>query len=203
MSSDAHVVVKVGGSLFVWPGLTPQLHHFLVSLEPANVLLVPGGGEMADAVRQLDQRHGLGEEAAHWLALRAVTVNAYLLAALLNERSSCVVSDIGGCEAAWRDGLVPILDGYAFAGRDDGRPGCLAHAWTAGTDCLALRAAAVLHAGMMVLLKSIAIPADVPWDQAAERGWVDAGFTQTWSENSGLLAQAFHVRAVNLKTWPA
>ncbi|QJW97197.1 amino acid kinase family protein [Frigoriglobus tundricola] len=73
------IIVKVGGSLFDHPKLGPGLLAFVESLAPAEVLLVPGGGPVADAVRELDRTHGLGEEAAHWLALRALSVTAAFL----------------------------------------------------------------------------------------------------------------------------
>ncbi|HEY1188734.1 MAG TPA: hypothetical protein VGE74_13855, partial [Gemmata sp.] len=59
------IVVKVGGSLYDSPALGPALRAFVASLAPAEVLLVPGGGAAADAVRALDRTHALGEEAAH------------------------------------------------------------------------------------------------------------------------------------------
>ncbi|AWM35834.1 hypothetical protein [Gemmata obscuriglobus] len=73
------IVVKVGGSLYDHPALGPALCAFVESLQPAEVLFVPGGGEVADAVRALDRTHALGEEAAHWVALRALSVTAAFL----------------------------------------------------------------------------------------------------------------------------
>ena len=79
------IVVKVGGSLFDAPALGPALRAYLDTLAPAEVLLVPGGGPVADAVRALDRTHALGEEAAHWLALRSLGVTAALLERLAEE----------------------------------------------------------------------------------------------------------------------
>jgi aspartokinase-like uncharacterized kinase len=75
-------VAKVGGSLFDLPDLRDRLRDWLRSVA-GPVLLVPGGGDGADIIRRLDQTHGLGEEAAHWVALRVLTVNAHLLAGLI------------------------------------------------------------------------------------------------------------------------
>src|SRR5581483_10984790 len=76
------VVVKIGGSLLDLPDLGPRLKKWLEQ-SAATVLVVPGGGAAADAVRRLDQLHRLGESRAHWLALRAVQLNASLLGDLL------------------------------------------------------------------------------------------------------------------------
>ncbi len=79
------IVVKVGGSLYDHPALGPGLRQFVESLGPVDVLLVPGGGSVADAVRELDRVHGLGEEAAHWTALRALSATAAFLERIAEE----------------------------------------------------------------------------------------------------------------------
>ncbi|MBA4063774.1 MAG: uridylate kinase [Isosphaera sp.] len=152
------IVVKVGGSLFDHPRLGPGLRAYLAALAPADVLLVPGGGPVADAVRQLDRAHGLGEEAAHWLALRALAVTAAFLRAL----------PFGS--------RLNVLDCFAFAAEDEGRPGALPHTWDVTTDSIAARVAVVNRADRLVLLKSVDVPPGVLWDQAADRGWVDRHF---------------------------
>ncbi len=54
------IVVKVGGSLFDHPALGPGLRDFLQTLAPNEVLLVPGGGPVADAVRPTGSRSWIG-----------------------------------------------------------------------------------------------------------------------------------------------
>jgi aspartokinase-like uncharacterized kinase len=70
-NSSGPVVVKVGGSLFDLPDLGPRLEVWLGARR--SVVLVPGGGPTTDVVRALDRTHRLGEEAAHWLALRSIS----------------------------------------------------------------------------------------------------------------------------------
>ncbi|MBN9120193.1 MAG: hypothetical protein J0I06_13690, partial [Planctomycetes bacterium] len=79
------IVVKVGGSLFDHPKLGPGLRRYVESFAPAEVLLVAGGGPAADAVREWDRVHELGEEASHWLALQALDVTRALLESLCGE----------------------------------------------------------------------------------------------------------------------
>jgi aspartokinase-like uncharacterized kinase len=176
----ADVVVKVGGSLFDLPDLKDQLHAWLAGLSGSAVLLVPGGGAAADVIRTLDRRHRLGEERAHWLALRALSLNAQFLAALLPKSEH-----------------VRLLDAHAFALADEGQPGALPHTWDVTSDAVAARVAVVVRARRLVLLKSVTIPEDMDWAEAGRRGWVDASF-------AGLLRQApgsLVVQAVNLRTW--
>jgi len=58
------------------------------------VLIVPGGGATAEAIRSFDDTHQLGDEAAHWLAIQALSVNARFLQALLPEAK--LVGDVPG-----------------------------------------------------------------------------------------------------------
>ena len=157
-------VVKVGGSLYDLPDLGDRLRRFLATLA-GPVLLIPGGGPTADVVRQLDEVHRLGEEAAHWLALRACEFNAYLLAQLLP--GVPIVEEP-------RDG-VAILDLHAFAANDESRSDHLPHQWDVTSDSLALRAAQVFRARELVLLKSVAW-AGSDWSLAAQEGIVDPFF---------------------------
>jgi aspartokinase-like uncharacterized kinase len=187
-------VVKVGGSLYDLPDLAPRLRRWLAGLA-GPVLLVPGGGATADVVRDLDRRHGLGEDKAHWLALRSLTVNAHFLAALLP--ATRVVEDLQTCPEAWRAGLTPVLDAHAFAGADEGRPGRLPHAWAATSDSLAARVAAVGGARRLVLLKSVTVPAGMGWAEAGRLGLVDALFADLLRAGPSDLG----VEAVNLAAW--
>ncbi|MCE9561118.1 MAG: uridylate kinase [Planctomycetes bacterium] len=149
------IVVKVGGSLFDHPRFVPALRGYLDSLAPADVLLVPGGGEVVDAVRKLDAIHGLGEEASHWLAIRGMDLTGEFLRHTLP------------CGSRLR-----ILDCFAFA-KDDAT---LPHSWEVTSDSIAARVAIVHGAERLVLLKSVDVPAGMSWDEAAEREWVDPHF---------------------------
>src|SRR5262249_4292337 len=141
-----------------------------------------------DAVRELDRTHGLGEESSHWLALRALALNAHFLARLLPDATV----------VPWPEGVAPltILDAHAFAACDEGQPGCLPHTWSATSDAVAARAAAVGRADELVLLKSVDFPAEGTWEAAAAAGVVDPAFPE-------LVRRAdLPARAVNLRAWP-
>jgi aspartokinase-like uncharacterized kinase len=187
MTRDSLTVVKVGGSLFDLPDLGPRLRSWLGSLAARPVLLVPGGGTSADVVRTWDRTHGLGNETAHWLALRAMTLNAHFLAELLQLP---IVLDPGGFAA----NALAILDAYAFARADEGQPGSLPASWDSSADSVAARCALAYGARRLVLLKSVAIPSGLAWDEAAEQGFVDRHF-------AAMVNQALEVQAVCLRGW--
>ncbi|MBX9624649.1 MAG: hypothetical protein K2X82_12650 [Gemmataceae bacterium] len=192
------IVMKVGGSLYDHPGLGPGLRAYLAELAPEPVLLVPGGGPFGEAVRQLDAVHGIGEEAAHRIALRSLAAPAAFLRCMLEEPLPPATQETpppiplpyeGRGDRRAGSGLVPpplvgegdrgrglslisVLDTDAFATADPALP----HSWAVTTDSIAARAAVVYGASRLVLLKSIDIPPGTPWAEAAARGWVDRHF---------------------------
>jgi aspartokinase-like uncharacterized kinase len=185
--ADAPVVVKVGGSLYDLPDLGNRLGRWLEGLGRCRVVLVPGGGPTADVIRTLDGCHGLGEERAHWLALRALTLNAWFLATLLPHG---VVTDD---PTAGPPGSLAILDAHAFAQADEGRPGALPHNWAVTSDALAARVAVVAGARRLILLKSVTVADGLDWRGAERLGIVDAAFADIVGRH------ALEVRAVNLR----
>ncbi len=197
MASDTAsgpLVVKVGGSLFDMPDLGPRLAQWLARLPRREILLVPGGGPVADVVRVYDQRHALGKEKAHWLALYALALNAQFLAAL--QPGGVVVQHWQDCPQHWRAGRLPIVDPYSFAANDEGRTGCLPHSWAVTSDSIAARVARVLGASQLILLKSISLPEGIGWIEAGQRGFVDPHFAEV---AGGSLA----VFAINFRQWQA
>ena len=62
-----------------WPELMPRLCAWLGSQPPAETLFVVGGGMLVEAIREADQLRPLGDEAAHWQAIRAMTINAEMI----------------------------------------------------------------------------------------------------------------------------
>jgi len=179
------IVVKVGGSLYDWPGLGPALRAFVAALEPAPVLLVPGGGDFADAVRKLHAVHGFTEEQSHWLALESLWAAAGFLRVLL---PGAEFASHPGAETPWP---VSVLDAHVFCRFATELP----HTWEVTTDSIAARAAVVGGADRLLLLKSIDVPPGTPWDVAATRGWVDGYFTRALAGFAG------RVEAINLRTW--
>jgi aspartokinase-like uncharacterized kinase len=192
--ADGLVVVKVGGSLFDLPDFGPRLRTWLAGLAGEVVLVVPGGGAAADVVRVLDRRHGLGEETAHWLALRALSVTAGFLQAFLP--GSRLVGDLHALSLSGQPGAPAVLDPHPFALADEGRPGCLPHSWDVTSDAVAARAAVVAGARRLVLLKSVTIPPGMTWLEAGRRDYVDRALSSVLEQAPWLQAVA-----VNLRAW--
>ena len=141
------LVVKIGGGLLRAQGLEGLRRACAEATELARrrpVLVVPGGGPFADAVRAVDAQVGLADDVAHGLALRAMDQLGVLLARLLPA-------------AELLTGLVApraLATGMA-APAFEGRPEIL-EAWAVTSDSLAVLAAAAIGAEEAVLLKPVA-----------------------------------------------
>jgi 5-(aminomethyl)-3-furanmethanol phosphate kinase len=140
------VVVKVGGGLLAAEGLEGLRRGCAEAVALARerpVLVVPGGGPFADAVRALDAAVGLGDEVAHALALRAMDQLGVLLAPMLPE-------------AELLDRLVAprslglLLAAPAFEGQPE-----TPASWDVTSDSLAVLAAGAIGAEEAILLKPV------------------------------------------------
>jgi len=139
-------VIKVGGGLLRDEGLEGLRRACAEATEIAAhrpVLVVPGGGPFADAVRAVDEQVGLDDATAHALALRAMDQLGVLLRRLLAAAELLA-------ELVAPRGLALLQAAPAFAGRPD-----VPESWTVTSDSLAVLAAAAIGADEAVLLKSV------------------------------------------------
>ena len=138
------LVVKIGGGLLRAEGvegLRQGCEEAIALSSSRPVLVVPGGGPFADAVRALDAQVGLAVDVAHLLALQAMDQLGVLLRALLPgaERLTSLVPPRS---------LGLLAAALAFAGRPE-----IPESWAVTSDSLAVLAAAAIGAEETVLLK--------------------------------------------------
>jgi aspartokinase-like uncharacterized kinase len=199
MTNDERpIVVKVGGSLFDLPDLGKRLRAWFSQFDLQKVVIVPGGGQAADAVRLFDRVQSLGDETAHWCALQAMTLNAHLLGAALSSDYAILNSP---ADLHYYRGLqlgrdYHLLSAADFIRGDDTQPDHLPHTWGVSSDSIAARAAVVLKAGKLILLKSVTIPSTMAWYEASQRGYVDKYFPTALAKAGDL-----EVEAVNFRQW--
>lgn len=188
------VLAKVGGSLYDLPDLRERLAAFSSLHRHERLLLFPGGGITADVVRHLDRLHGLGDEAAHWLALRCLALNARFLGVLLPE--FVPIDWVHPLKA----GDLPvrgILDPLLFAEADEGETGALPHRWEVTSDSLAVRCAGVLEVDELVLLKSVGTEEDQDPLAWLARGWVDPYFPTVLGQFDRLPVRWLNLRSAS------
>ncbi len=169
------VVLKLGGSLLDWPEWPIRFSRLLRNLEARQPLIVVGGGEAADIVRRWDRLHGLGDETAHRLAMRAMSFNAHLVCALLPDcRLTRLRADV---QRIWKRGRIAVLDAAAFVDRAEADGAAtLPRRWSLTSDSIAAWVAHHWPAEALVLLKSSPLPLPISLEDAAATGLVDEDF---------------------------
>jgi 5-(aminomethyl)-3-furanmethanol phosphate kinase len=171
-------VVKVGGSLLAGEGLPSLLTTLGELARTHRLVVVPGGGPFADAVRRACSLHDPGASAAHWMAILAMDQHAHLLAGLLPAaRFSAGPDEIARVLA---EGMLPVLSPFRWLRAADPLP----HGWHVTSDSISAWVAARLAAHRLVLLKAVEgvvgpsgdVLAEVPLRSAALAGIVDKYF---------------------------
>jgi aspartokinase-like uncharacterized kinase len=145
MRSSEITVVKLGGSL----AGSSRLVDWLDALAGCGrrVVVVPGGGPFADAVRDAQAAMGFSDDAAHHMALLAMEQYGRALAAL---RPGFVVA--GSLEAigwARREGAVPIWSPVEMTLQAADIPA----SWEVTSDSLAAWLAGRVGAAQLLLVK--------------------------------------------------
>ena len=164
MSGSARlVVVKVGGGLTRAPGALDAVASALaLAGRRHRIVVVPGGGPFADAVRAFERREALSADAAHWMAILAMDQYAHVLAERID--GATLVEEPGGIAAAVGGAGVAVLAPYRWMRAADVLP----HTWEATSDSVAAFIAGALDAERIVLIK--------PADRPAAPGQVDGRF---------------------------
>jgi 5-(aminomethyl)-3-furanmethanol phosphate kinase len=138
-------VVKIGGGL-AREGGDDALRALCAAIGELGtrhrLLVVPGGGELADAVRALDRRLGLGDEASHRMAILAMEQFGWVLSELI---PGAVRS--GGLATV--DGVAVLLPAALLAGAP------LPASWEVTSDSIAAWVAGEAGAQRLVLVKPV------------------------------------------------
>jgi len=175
------IIVKLGGSHAFSQHLTRWLD--VLVLASGRVVIVPGGGPFADAVRAAQPTIGFDDRAAHCMALLAMEQFGSALAGL--RPALRIAETTAAIRTALRAGAVPVWAPTRMVLRAKEVPWC----WDVTSDSLGAWLAGALGANLLLLVKSIETPqAPVRAADLAARGIVDACFPR-FLEASG--AQAY------------
>ncbi len=143
-----HTVVKVGGGLLGQAGAFELVIEALTAFRRGRrILVLPGGGPFADAVRQMFKRAKIGDDAAHWMAVLGMDQYAHALAARLPD--AALVDGEGGIAAAVQAARLPVLAPYRWLRAADPLP----HSWEITSDSIAAWLAGEVRARRVVLIK--------------------------------------------------
>lgn len=142
-------VVKVGGGVSAIPGALAAVGAALaVAGRRRRILVVPGGGRFADAVRTFAQSEPLSDDAAHWMAILGMEQYAHVLAERI---PAPLVEEPGAIPSVLPWSGVAVLAPYRWMRAADVLP----HSWAATSDSVAAFVAGALDAERLVLVKPV------------------------------------------------
>jgi aspartokinase-like uncharacterized kinase len=166
----APTVVKLGGS----HAFSEHLAGWVEAIADCagHVVVVPGGGPFADAVRDAQRKIGFSDDAAHHMALLAM------------EQYGCALASLNGTFVP-ADSLAAIRQALAAAQVPVWMPARMALAedipasWDVTSDSLAAWLAGQLEARQLLLVKRVGLgAATMRLPELIARGIVDKSFSE-------------------------
>jgi 5-(aminomethyl)-3-furanmethanol phosphate kinase len=143
-------VVKIGGSLALYP---EKLRVLCAKLSEAakkhKIIVVPGGGEFADVVRNVDKQFKLSREVSHRMAILGMEQYGLLLSDLIT--LSRVANQPENIENIWDLGMLAIFLPSIYLLSED----ILEKSWDVTSDSIAVYIANKLHIGKVVLVTDV------------------------------------------------
>jgi aspartokinase-like uncharacterized kinase len=166
------IAIKVGGGLTAFPGALDRVSRAITGLAGQyRILVLPGGGPFADAVRNFQRQDTLSTDGAHWMAILAMDQYAHVLAERIP--GAVLVDEPGAVLGALEGGPVVVLAPYRWMRAADVLP----HSWKATSDSVAAFVAGAFEATRLVLIKPVdsadprmvdpcfasVVPSNLPW----------------------------------------
>jgi len=151
-SGETVTVVKLGGGIARELGdeaLRSTCRALAAAARRYPLVVVPGGGELADQVREYDRRFALTADCAHRMALAAMEQYGVLLGQLIPGALLCADPHLAA-QCAGR-GRVAVLCSFAATLADAQLP----RSWAVTSDSIALWVAQAVAARRAVLLKAV------------------------------------------------
>jgi aspartokinase-like uncharacterized kinase len=163
-------VVKLGGSMLD----SPELKHWLDMFarhSDGQIVIVPGGGLFADAVREAQYITGVDDQTAHKMAVVAMDQYGMLMTGL-NHDLVTASTELEIAERGWQHRAIVWLPSHMVCG-DDSIPA----SWHVTSDSLAAWLAARLNAKHLVLVKSARPDVEqISLERLIKDGFVDRTF---------------------------
>ncbi|WP_102960120.1 amino acid kinase [Mangrovicella endophytica] len=172
------LVVKIGGSL----ARSGDLPRWIQALEESRtpLVIVPGGGPFADAVRNNQSPIGYDDAAAHRMAILAMEQFGYALVSR-GRRLVAAASEEAIAQALAAD-RIPVWMPSAMLFDDPDLP----QDWSVTSDSLAAWLARRLKAPRLLLVKQIDLPKDATIESLSRARMVDEAFVQMLPETVAL-----------------
>ncbi len=144
-----NTVIKIGGSL----GQSPELAKLMYKVSELGVihkiLVIPGGGAFANAVREYDRRFCLDNDVSHWMSILAMDQYGRMISSMCPDNE--LVQGVTDARKAVVAGRVPVLLTYNLLYQTDELP----RSWDVTSDSIAAWVADLVRARQLILLKSV------------------------------------------------
>jgi 5-(aminomethyl)-3-furanmethanol phosphate kinase len=141
-------VIKIGGGLSRVPH---ALERVCAAVNNAacghSLVVVPGGGPFADAVRSFERQLPISTDAAHWMAILAMDQYGHVLADRIARAE--LVEEPGTLAEVLGRGRVAVLAPSRWMRSADVLP----HSWDVTSDSIAAFIAGALGATRLILIK--------------------------------------------------
>lgn len=177
------IVIKLGGSLVTADTLLYCLNRIEQQYQNQKVVLVTGGGGLADYVRDLQQHWQFNDECAHAMAILAMQQMAWLIKGLKADVE--LVHSVNAILQSPPKILMWLPDVNEL--NNAGIPAT----WDITSDSLAAWLANALSADELILIKSAVIDSALNLAQLAERGIIDNAFCER------VVNSRFNIRVIN------
>jgi aspartokinase-like uncharacterized kinase len=143
-------VIKVGGSLAEHPATLKVLCNKLSEIAKKHrLLVVPGGGKFADAVRKFDQRYVLSADISHRMAILGMDQFGLLLSQIIP--NSCATYLLSDAVQLSEVKVVPIFLPSQLMFQEDP----LEPSWDVTSDSIAAYVTSRLNADKVILVTDV------------------------------------------------
>jgi len=163
-------IVKLGGSLLG----TPELNEWLEVLSrhgDGKIVIVPGGGLLADAVRECQRMSNCSDLVAHKMAVMAMDQFGVLMSDL-NKDLVIASNELEIAERGWQHRAIIWLPSEMVLADET-----IPTTWQVTSDSLAAWLAGKLNAEHLILVKSERLELDqISLERLTKEGFVDEHF---------------------------
>lgn len=172
-------VIKLGGSLLRCGELPVWLETIQAIAKRTNIIIVPGGGEFADKVRETQGIHSFSQYTAHQMALLAMCQYGYLLA----EKSinTEIVNNIKALPKNFGNKIPQLWVPMDLIDNKEAIPAN----WHFTSDSIALWLAIKLAADRLVLVKPKNLDNSLSIEKHIKNNDIDVGFSSLINGFSG------------------
>lgn len=135
-------VVKIGGSLF-----PDYIQNLCTTLEKSNenIVLVNGGGELANKLREYDNQYTYSDDVNHWTAIKCMDILGELIAD--KNDNIIAIKELKEINNVHKKNKIPLLLTFDLLKQYDPLP----HVWGITSDSIACWIAHEINAKLLIL----------------------------------------------------